>query len=53
MAIIDSMKDKMGDMSEEMKARMSMLKSQEKDGTLTEEGKAELERLRARMPGNH
>jgi len=47
--MIDSLKDKMGDMSEEAKARLQQLQTDAKNGTLDDKGKAELERLRGRM----
>lgn len=47
--MMDTTKDKMGDMNEEAMARMRQLQAEAKSGQLSDEGKAELERLRNRM----
>jgi hypothetical protein len=50
--MLDNMKDKMGDMSEEMRERMSMLENKAKDGRLDDSERSELEQLRSRMSGH-
>jgi hypothetical protein len=45
MGMMDNMKDKMGDMSDEMKQRLDMLRNKEKDGTITDSERSELSRM--------
>ncbi len=47
--MMDNMKDKMGDMSSEMRERMTMLETKAKDGQLDDTERSELEQLRSRM----
>ncbi len=50
--MMDNIKDKMGDMSEEMKQRMHMLKSKEQDGSINDSERTELQQLRDRTAGH-
>ena len=56
MGMMDNMKDmagdKMGDMGDEMKQRLEMLKNKEKSGDLNDSERSELQQLRSRMT-NH
>jgi hypothetical protein len=45
MSMLDDMKGKMGDMSDEMKERLHMLKNKEKEGTISDSERSELSRL--------
>ena len=53
MGLMDNAKDKMGDMADNMddamKERLQMLKSKEKNGTLTDRDRSELQQLKERM----
>jgi hypothetical protein len=53
--MMDNMKSKMGmgDLSEEELARMQQLQTDAKMGSLSEDGKSELERLRNRFEQSH
>lgn len=46
--MMDKAKDKMSDMGDQAGDRMEQLKAQAKDGTLSDKGKQELEKLKGR-----
>lgn len=50
--IMDNIKDKMGDMSDEMKQRMHALKSKEQDGSINDSERTELQQMKDRMKGH-
>lgn len=52
MGLMDNVKDKMddmGNMDDAMKERLQMLKNKEKDGTLTDGDRSELQQLKERI----
>lgn len=49
MGMIDDMKSKFGDMSQDMQDRYNELRDKEESGTLDDQGRTELQQLRDRM----
>lgn len=52
MGLMDNVRDKtpdMGNMDDAMKERLQMLKSKEKEGTLTDSDRSELQQLKERI----
>lgn len=47
--MIDNAKDKMGDMGGDAMERMKALEAKAKDGSLNDQGREELEKLRSRF----